>query len=132
MYAQVVGVVLLLLGIVGLFVGTGAGANYLWDGGLNSHIIEDIIHLVIGLVLVYVGFMAVDAATLRMVVGVIGIVLLLVAILGFIDARLFGIFNDAPYTMVDNVVHLILGLAAVAVAYLLPAPTDTTTTRTTM
>jgi hypothetical protein len=127
MYAQVVGVVLLLLGIVGLFLG-----DYLWAGGLNSHIVEDIVHIVLGLVLAYVGFMAVDAPTLRMVVGVVGIVLLLVGILGFVSATLFGLLTGAPYTIIDNVIHLVLGLAGVAVAYLLPAPTDTTTTRTTM
>ena len=125
LYAQIVGVVLILLGIVGFFIG-----DYFWTGGLNSHIIEDVIHLVVGLALAYVGFMAADAAMVRMVVGVIGIVLLLVAILGFIDPTLFGILSTAPYTTTDNIVHLILGLAGVAVAYLVPAPAGTSPTST--
>lgn len=125
MYAQIVGAVLILLGIVGLFLG-----DYFWAGGLNSHIIEDIIHLVIGLVFAYVGFATVDTATGRMIVGAMGIVLLLVAVIGFISPTLFGILpTTAPYTIVDNIVHLILGLGAIVVAYLMPADT---TTRTTM
>jgi hypothetical protein len=125
LYAQIVGVVLLLLGIVGLFI-----QDYFWAGGLNSAFIEDLIHLVFGLLFLYAGFLTKDTALVRMVVGVVSLVLLIVAVLGFISPTLFGIL-PIPYTTVDNVVHLILGVVGVAVAYLIPSPTNTTTTTTT-
>jgi hypothetical protein len=126
MYAQIVGVILLLLGIVGLIMGDPADGLF---GILNIDIAEDIIHLVVGAVLAYIGFANVDASTVRTVVGAIGVILLLTGIVGFLDARLFGLLQH-PYRVTDNIVHLLLGLAGVAAAYLVPA--DRSTTRTTM
>ena len=50
-FARIIGVVLILVGIVGLVLG-----NKLWLGILNVDIVEDIVHLVTGGLLAYVGF----------------------------------------------------------------------------
>ena len=51
LYAQIVGVVLLLLGLLGLLLGERALL-----GLVNIDIVEDIIHLLTGGILAYVGF----------------------------------------------------------------------------
>ena len=51
LYAQILGVVLLLVGVVGLLVG-----ERVLFGILNADILEDIVHLITGGLLAYVGF----------------------------------------------------------------------------
>jgi hypothetical protein len=120
-YAQIVGIVLLLLGVVGLVLGD---PDPLF-GALNIDLVEDIVHLVIGAVFVYLGFANVDNATVKMVVGVVGVVLLLVGIVGFIDPRGFGLLTH-PWTVVDNIIHLLLGILGIAVGFLLDRDTTVT------
>ena len=109
-YAQVVGVVLILLGVVGLLLG-----DELFLGILNIDLVEDIVHLLSGGLLAYIGFGRTDDAAVRSVVGVVGIVYLLVGILGFIVPTLFGLIPNG-YTIVDNLVHLALGVLGLVVA----------------
>jgi len=59
-FARIIGVVLILVGIVGLVLG-----NKLWLGILNIDIVEDIVHLVTGGLLAYVGFGRTDLVTTR-------------------------------------------------------------------
>jgi hypothetical protein len=120
-YAGIVGAVLLLLGVVGLFF-----EGYLF-GFLNVDIAEDIVHLVTGALMVYVGFAQKDNALARMVVGVLGAIYLLVGILGFVSAKLFGVLQH-DYTTADNIVHLLLGILGLVVAYALPRNDTTVTT----
>jgi hypothetical protein len=119
-YAQIVGIVLLLLGVGGLVLGEGQLA-----GALNIDLIEDIIHLVIGALFTYLGFARVDNAMLKTVVGVVGVVLVLVGIVGFIDPRGFGLVPSG-WTVVDNIIHLLLGLLGIAVGFLLDRDTTVT------
>ena len=109
-YAQIVGVVLILLGVVGLLLG-----DELFLGILNIDLLEDIVHLLSGGLLAYVGFGRTDGGTVRTVVGVVGVVYLLVGILGFIVPTLFGLLPNG-YTIFDNLVHLALGVLALVVA----------------
>ncbi len=109
-YAQIVGVVLILLGVVGLLLG-----DELFLGILNIDLLEDIVHLLSGGLLAYVGFGRTDGGTVRTVVGVVGVVYLLVGILGFIVPTLFGLIPNG-YTIFDNLVHLALGVLALVVA----------------
>ena len=109
-YAQVLGVVLILIGVVGLVLG-----ERLFLGILNIDIVEDIVHLITGGLLAYVGFSRVDLALARNVVLGLGVVYLLVGLLGFVVPTMFGLLPDG-YTAFDNLLHLALGVLSIAVA----------------
>ncbi len=113
-YAQVVGIVLLLIGVGGLVLG-----DQVLAGALNIDILEDIVHLVTGALLAYVGFAQRDNRVTRNVVGGLGIVFALVGVLGFITPTLFGLIPHG-YTVVDNLIHVALGALSIVVAWFLP------------
>jgi len=102
-YAQYGGIILLVLGIVGLFTG-----NTLI--GLNSETLEDVIHLVVGAILVYAGFRA--AAQAALWAKIFGVVLLVVGVVGFFNKSIFGFFSQGMGTL-DDVVHIIYGVLGV-------------------
>jgi hypothetical protein len=110
-YAQIIGVVLLLVGVVGLVLG-----NVVWLDILNVDIVEDIVHLITGGLLAYVGFGRVDQALTRMVVGVLGIIYLVVGVLGFVVPMAFGLIPHG-YTLFDNLLHLALGVLSIVLAW---------------
>ncbi len=110
-YAQILGVVLILIGIVGLLLG-----DRVWLGILNVDILEDIVHILTGGILAYVGFGRLDMGTARSVVIVLGVVYLLVGVLGFILPTLFGLIPHG-YTVFDNLLHLVLGVLSIGVAF---------------
>ncbi len=112
-YAQILGVVLLLIGVVGLVLG-----ERLFLGILNIDIVEDMVHLLTGGLLAYVGFGRVEEGAARTLVGVLGVVYLVVGILGFIVPTMFGLLPDG-YTVFDNLLHLALGVLSIAVAWFL-------------
>ncbi|MDP9458259.1 MAG: hypothetical protein M3Q60_21345 [Actinomycetota bacterium] len=111
MYAGVVGVVVILVGVVGLL----AGEEPLL-GLVNIDIVEDLVHLLTGGLLAYVGLGQRDEGLARGVVGGLGVVYLLVGVLGFVIPFLFGLLPHG-YSIVDNIVHLTLGVAGIAVAF---------------
>jgi len=111
-YAGVVGVVIILIGIVGLLLGERPLL-----GLVNIDLPEDIVHLVTGGLLAYVGFGQRDVGLARSVVGGLGVVYLLVGVLGFIIPMLFGLLPHG-YSVVDNIIHLTLGVLSIAVAFL--------------
>jgi uncharacterized membrane protein HdeD (DUF308 family) len=117
-YAQVIGVVLIVVGIVGLVLG-----NRLFLGILNIDIVEDIVHLATGGLLAYLGFGRADLTTTRNLVLALGVVYLLVGVLGFVVPMMFGLIPDG-YTIFDNLLHLALGILSLAVAF--TAPGDAT------
>ena len=108
-FAQIVGVVLLLLGVVGLLLG-----DLLLLGLVNIDIVEDIIHLITGGLLAYVGFGQRDEGVARSVVGVLGLIYVLVGLLGFVLPTMGGLLQHG-YTVVDNLIHLALGGLGLAV-----------------
>jgi hypothetical protein len=118
-YAGYVGAVIVLLGIVGLIAGEGQ-----LFGILNIDIAEDIIHLLTGGLMVYVGFASSDVSLAKMVVGGLGVVYLLVGIIGFIDPKVFGLFPSG-FTIADNLVHLVLGVLGILVAWVLTSSSTT-------
>jgi hypothetical protein len=110
-YAQIIGVVLLLVGLVGLVLG-----DQVWLGILNVDIFEDVVHLITGGLLAYVGFARVDQALTRTVVGVLGVIYLVVGVLGFVVPMIFGLIPHG-YTVFDNLLHLALGIVSIALAW---------------
>ena len=115
-YAQVLGVVLILVGLVGLALG-----NVVWGGILNVDIVEDIVHLITGGLLAFVGFGRMDLSVTRNVVGLLGIIYLMVGVLGFAAPTMFGLIPHG-YTAFDNLLHLVLGGLSLAVAWWLFGP----------
>ena len=109
-FAQIIGVVLILVGLVGLVLG-----DKLWLGILNIDIVEDIVHLATGGLLAYVGFSGMDLSTARSVVLAVGVIYLVVGILGFLVPMMFGLIPDG-YTIFDDLLHLALGVLGLAVA----------------
>ena len=110
-YAQILGVVLLVIGVVGLVVG-----NQTLLGILNTDIVEDIVHLITGGLLAYVGFGRVEQALIRTVVGVLGIIYLVEGVLGFVVPMIFGLIPHG-YTLFDNLLHLALGILSIVLAW---------------
>jgi uncharacterized protein DUF4383 len=110
-YAQIVGVVLLLVGVLGLILGEGAAL-----GILNVDITEDIVHILTGAVLAYVGFGQADEGLARNVVGALGVIYLLVGVIGFILPMLFGLIPSG-YTLFDDLLHLGLGVLSLLIAF---------------
>ena len=109
-YAQIIGVVLILVGIVGLVLG-----DQVWLGILNVDIVEDIAHLATGGLYSYVGFGRTDLATARNVVLALGVIYLVIGILGFVVPMVFGLIPHG-YTLFDDLLHLALGVLSLAVA----------------
>ncbi len=121
-YAGVVGAAIILIGVVGLL----AGEEPLL-GLVNIDIVEDLVHLLTGGLLAYVGFGQRDEGLARNVVGGLGVVYLLVGVLGFVIPMLFGLLPHG-YSIVDNLIHLALGAAGIVVAFLLPGRGTTANT----
>jgi hypothetical protein len=111
LYAQILGAVLILIGVVGLLLGDG-----LLLGILNIDVVEDIVHILTGGILAYVGFGRPDTGATRSVVGALGVVYLLVGILGFILPTLLGLIPSS-YSIFDNLLHLVLGVLSLVVAF---------------
>ena len=110
-YAGVLGVVIVVVGVLGLVL----GERQLFDL-VNIDITEDIVHLVTGGLLAYVGFGQRDTRLARNVVLGLGVVYLLVGIIGFIVPDLFGLLPH-EYSAFDNLFHIALGLVNIAVAW---------------
>jgi len=110
-YAQVLGVVLILVGLLGLVLG-----NELFLSILNIDITEDLVHLLTGAIYSYVGFGRTDPATARNVVLALGVIYLVVGILGFVVPMMFGLIPHG-YTFFDNLLHLALGVLGLVIAF---------------
>lgn len=112
LFARVFGVVLLLVGILGLVLG-----DKLLFGILNIDLVEDLIHVASGLLLLYVGFAANAPVAKALVVG-LGVVYLIVTLLGFFAPGFIEKLNPSGYTVVDNLIHLLVGTLAIVAALL--------------
>ncbi len=111
LYAKVVGLTIVLIGVGGVLL----GEKSLFDV-LNIDIGEDVVHLATGALMAGVGFRGSNSAV-RSVVGGLGVVYLLVAVLGFLVPDLFGLLPHEYKTVLDNLIHLSLGLLGVAVGF---------------
>ncbi len=109
--AKVFGVISLILGIGGILLGESS-----LFGLLNIEIVEDVIHVLSGIVLIYAGSLS-DVNKTRSIVGALGWIYLVVAIVGFfISSHLFGLLPHDGYSIVDNIFHLVLALIYIIAA----------------
>src|ERR671910_818875 len=107
-YATLVGIVLFLLGLVGLLLG-----DELLLGVVNIDVLEDLVHLASGALLLYAGVQR-SVGVARSIVVAVSLVYLLVGMLGFVVPYLFGLLPHG-YSIVDNAIHLILGVLGLLV-----------------
>ena len=106
---KLVGVVLIVLGIVGVVMGTEP-----LFGLVNIDTVENVIHLITGGLLLWAGFAR--EPVLRKVVGTLGVLSLGAGILGFVVPHLFGLIPHG-YSHCDNGLHLTLGVLGVFFAW---------------
>ena len=111
-YAGVLGVVILVVGVLGLVLGERCLLDL-----VNIDLAEDIVHLITGGLLAYVGFGQRDTKLARTAVLGLGVVYLLVGLIGFVVPDLFGLLPH-EYSVFDNLFHIALGLLNIAVAWL--------------
>ncbi|HXT52465.1 MAG TPA: hypothetical protein VN811_15600 [Thermoanaerobaculia bacterium] len=111
---KIVGIVLIVLGIVGVVVGTEPLL-----GLVNLDTVENVIHLITGGLLLWAGFAR--EPVLRKVVGTLGVLSLGAGILGFIAPNLFGLVPHG-YSHCDNLLHLTLGILGVFFAWIVRGP----------
>jgi hypothetical protein len=97
-YAQVVGIVLLLIGIIGLFSATLLGAR--------TTVIHNLIHLVSGAIGAYTGF---TGSGYRAFAQIFGIVYTLVGVIGFATPGTLGSLG-VPVNATYNLIHLVVGV----------------------
>lgn len=114
LYAKVVGVTVILIGVIGLVLGDKSLL-----GVLNIDLAEDGIHLVTGGLLAYAGFVARSLPVVRAIVGSIGIAYLVVGIVAFARPMFFGLIPSGYETVLDNLIHLTLGVLGIFVGFLL-------------
>jgi hypothetical protein len=114
-YATVTGASVVLIGIVGLLLGDQS-----LFGVLNIDLAEDAIHLLSGGALLAAGLLA-QERFVRSVVGVIGVVYLAVGLLAFSTPRMFGLIPHGYETVLDNLIHLTLGVLGILIGFVLPS-----------
>jgi len=114
LYAKVVGVTVILIGVGGLLLGEKSLL-----GVLNIDIAEDGIHLLTGGLLAYAGFAARSLRVVRAIVGGIGVAYLVVGIVAFSRPMFFGLIPSGYETVFDNLIHLTLGVLGIVVGFLL-------------
>lgn len=118
--ARILGIVVALLAIAGFFV----EGEHLF-GLMNVDIALDILRVLIAAALLYVGFARVKASAVKMVIVVVGVVYVLMGLLAFADRTLFGMLPTG-LTGFDIGFHLIVGIAALALAFV-PTRNSSTT-----
>jgi len=114
LYAKVVGVTVIIIGIAGLLLGEKSLL-----GVLNIDLAEDGIHLLTGGLLAYAGFAARDIRQVRAIVGGIGIAYLAVGLIALGEPTFFGLVPSGYRTVLDNLIHLALGVLGIYVGFVL-------------
>lgn len=110
-YAQYMGIAIILIGVLGLLLGEQSLL-----GLVNIDVVEDLVHLLTGGLMAYVGYTSRDLGPVKTVVGGVGAAYLLVGVLGFITPTLLGLLPHG-YSAFDNLLHLALGVLGIAVAW---------------
>lgn len=94
-WAKVIGVVLLLVGVLGFFMGDSVF-------GFEVNMLHNIVHLVTGALFAWAGFSA--SAPTKKVNQWLGVIYLLVGVVGF-----FALQDLLALNTNDNVLHLVIG-----------------------
>jgi len=104
LFALVFGIVYVLIGVLGFVGPLASGGLLLGLFGVNP--LHNLIHLVIGALLLFGSTSPANAKTINLAAG---IVYLLVGLLGLLGILLPGLINNNPP---DTVLHLVSGILA--------------------
>jgi hypothetical protein len=115
-YAGIAGIIVLALGVIGVITRLITGSDYLFNL-INVSWTENLIHLITGGLMAYVAYKQSDTSLAKSVVGVLGFIYLLVFVVSLFSSTVFGLIGSG-LTLTDNLVHLVLGLAGIYVAYI--------------
>lgn len=121
--AKVLGIIVGLLAIVGFFI----EGSHLF-GLMNVDLAIDISRTVLAIALLYVGFSGASDSAARLVVALVGGVYIVMALVTFISETHFGLLPTG-FTGFDIAFHLVVGIAAVALAIIPSRTIDRTTHR---
>lgn len=102
-WAKVIGVVLLLVGVLGFFMGDSVF-------GFEVNMLHNIVHLVTGAVFAWAGFSA--SAPTKKVNQWLGVIYLLVGVVGFFALQDLLALNTA-----DNWLHIVIGVISAWVGW---------------
>ncbi len=97
-WAKVVGVILLLVGVLGFFMG-----NVVFGFGVNA--MHNVVHLVTGAIFAWAGFAR--GAPVKKVNTWLGAIYVVVSILG-----MFGVLGFLNVNTADNWLHLVIGVVS--------------------
>ena len=100
-WAKIIGIVLLLVGVVGFFMG-----DQILGFGINT--LHNVVHLLTGAIFAWAGF---GQGSAKSVNRWLGIVYIVVAVLGFLGMLSFLATNGA-----DNWLHLVIGVVSLLVS----------------
>jgi hypothetical protein len=114
-FAVVVGSVLIALGLAGS-IGNPIVGRPETTGLLVTGFGHDLVHLVTGALFVHVG-VALNGRNRAIGLVSLGIFFLATGLLSLVSADLFGIY-DAPASGIDQLLHLLLGVAAIAIGWM--------------
>jgi hypothetical protein len=118
LYAQVLGVVLTLVGILGFVPGLAPNGNLLGIFAIDP--LHNVIHLLSGVGGLVAGFTAAGRYA-RLYAGVFGAAYALVTIVGFIQGT--TVLGLVSVNAADNVLHLLIAVTSLAV-YFMASNTD--------
>lgn len=107
-YARYMGIAIIAVGVVGLLLGERSL--------LNIDILEDVVHVLTGGLLAYVGFSNLNLDLVKSVVRGMSVLYLSVGVLSFITPGLFSVLPH-EYSGFDNVLHVGIGGIGIALAW---------------
>lgn len=110
--AIIFGIIFVLVGILGFVPNPLVGSGAIFD---TNHL-HDLVHLIIGLILLAVAFMAPSQSGLWL--KILGVIYLLVAILGFVLVPAGGLLLGILQTnTADHWLHVVLGIVLLAAGF---------------
>ncbi|MGE5541150.1 MAG: DUF4383 domain-containing protein [Bacillota bacterium] len=102
--AIVFGIVLVIVGVLGFVPNTLVGAG----DTFATNLAHDLVHLVTGIILLAVAFMASGKSGLWL--KILGVVYLVLAVVGFVLAPNGGILFGLNVNPADHLLHIVLGV----------------------
>jgi len=110
LYARMTGIVLLLIGLMGFMMDDFMGL-------IQFDIVHNTIHLLMAVVALYIGFGTEDTWLSHLFAEVMGFVLVVLGLMGFINPTFFGLLGPFHLEPVENLLHLVLGLWGIGVTF---------------